>query len=127
MRGALVPLVLIPRFTSYIGEGTFVTNAMDVSAYASMAVEFWRGPLLGSAPASFSATFEGSTDGVEWFNITPGGGAITGAGTTALYTLDPLTYRFLRISVVLVASDSDEAAITCWAAGNFELRLEGAG
>ncbi|MEJ2202960.1 MAG: hypothetical protein P8170_02490 [Gemmatimonadota bacterium] len=38
MAGELVPLVLIPRYTSYVGDGTFTTIAMDVTEYESAIV-----------------------------------------------------------------------------------------
>ena len=33
--GLYVPLVMIPRFTTYIGQGTYTTAPLDVSAYSS--------------------------------------------------------------------------------------------
>jgi hypothetical protein len=128
MRGPLVPVVLAPRFTSFVGEGEFRTAPMDVSAYARLAVDFWRGPLsAGGAGAAFEAWLEGSTDpgALVWTDITPGGGPITADDTSSVLSLD-LTYRYLRLRVVLTPDD-DWVAITVWMAGSLEARIPGPG
>lgn len=50
MAGELTPLVLLPRYSTYVGESTFMTIAMDVTEYEMAIVNCWRGKLLGTAP-----------------------------------------------------------------------------
>ena len=59
MAGELVPLVLIPRYTTYSGAHTFTTIAMDVTDYQSAIVNVWRGALNGGG--TYAISFEEST------------------------------------------------------------------
>lgn len=128
MIGELVPLVMIPRFTSYVGEGTFTTLALDVSAFGKANVEFWRGALMGGSdptPAEFEAVFEeanqADTEEADWTAI---GSAITTPSANDLVSLE-FTKKYFRIRIDLTASNLGSAAITAWAAGNLELRIRG--
>jgi hypothetical protein len=118
MAGELVPLVLLPRYTSYVGQSTFTTIGMEVTDYANAIVNVWRGKLTGTSP-TFGVTFEESTDQSNWTMC---------AGTTA--NADPgqemeaqftaqLTKRWFRIKVVLGGTTP---AATCWAIGFLEMR-----
>ena len=68
MAGELVPLVLIPRYTTYAGAETFTTIGMEVTDYEKALVNVWRGPLAGGGAVVF--TFEESTDGTTWSTCT---------------------------------------------------------
>ena len=113
MAGQTVPLVLIPRYTSYVGANTFTTAPLAVSDYAKAHVTFWR----GRCPGSFAAVFETSHDAVAWTNA---------LGTTTITTVDtsdkwniPLRRRWFRVRITLSTT-----SITCWATGLLERRLE---
>ena len=69
MAGELVPLVLLPRYTTYGGDSTFTTIAMDVTDYETAIVNVWRGKLIGTAPG-IGFTFQESTDQVTWSTCT---------------------------------------------------------
>jgi hypothetical protein len=112
MAGQAVPVVVIPRYTSYVGANTFTTVPLDVSADVTAFLTFWRGP----CPAGFAAVFELSHDALVWSNA---------LGTTIV--LDnrsdkleiPLTRRWFRVRISL-----STWPITCWATGLLERRLE---
>jgi hypothetical protein len=121
MPGELVPLVLLPRYTTFAGDGTFVTIAMDVTEYSTAIVNCWRGKLLGTAGPSIALTFEESSDQVNW----------TTCGGTNVSAYDPgentegqasatLNKRWFRVKVVIGGT---LPAVTCWAVGFLEQRL----
>jgi hypothetical protein len=119
MAGELVPLVLLPRFTTLAGEQDLYTVAMDVTAFEKALVNVWRGAMLGTTP-EFRVTFQESTDQFNWF---------TCGNTTANYQVTAstetqfqpeFTKRWFRLKVTLVDSG---AVATCWAVGFLEERL----
>jgi hypothetical protein len=127
MIGELVPLVMIPRFTSYIGEGEYATIPLDVSGYAKATLEFWRGDLQAKQTgADFKAHFEEASeaDAAEWTAlVTP----IESVKTNSLVAVS-FSRRFFRIRIELGNSDTGGlVAITCWAAGSLERRVEAGG
>ncbi|MCK6479532.1 MAG: hypothetical protein HUU06_11265 [Planctomycetaceae bacterium] len=130
MTGESVPFVLIPRFTSYVGEGTYTTLALDVTAYSGARLEFWRGKLLGFVDtmpvATFEATFEeaNQADAPEaaWTGI---GAVIDTPDDNDLVSLE-FTKRYFRVRIVLVDSSANRVALTCWAAGNLVRRIAAA-
>ena len=118
MAGDYVPLVLIPRYTSYVGAGVFTTIGMEVQDYSKAVVNVWRGNMTGTTP-TFGVTFEESTDQSTW--TTCGGttamsdpGAVTEAQYTAV-----LTKRWFRVSLTLGGTDP---AVSAWALGFLEMR-----
>lgn len=130
MAGELVPLVLLPRYTTYAGkvgsgDGDFFTTiAMDVTQYESAIVNFWRGNIIGTAGSPvFIVKFEESTDQVSWTECagSPDGATITYpvANVEIQYTL-ALKKRWFRIKVRL---GDDDNIVTCWAVGFLEERL----
>ena len=119
MTGEMVPLVVLPRYTSYVGAGTFATAPMDVSEFAGGEVTFWRGPLVGGAAmAPFTTYFEGSHDALTWTTITPN---VTTANTSSWIAL-PFTKRWFRVRVVLQADGSGVVGISLWLAGALQRR-----
>jgi hypothetical protein len=115
--GELVPLVLIPRYTTYAGPGTFTTVAMDVTEYQSALVNVWRGVLNGTTP-SFAISFEESTDQVTWSTCTNGSGGDPGEDTEDQYEPE-LKKRWFRAKIVTTGTGF---VGTCWAVGFLELR-----
>jgi hypothetical protein len=120
MPGELVPLVLLPRFSTFAGQSTFVTIAMDVTEYSAGIVNCWRGKLLGSSPV-FTLTFEESSDQVTW--ATCGGTNVSGydpGEETEGQANATLVKRWFRVKVILGGTTP---AATCWAVGFLEQRL----
>jgi hypothetical protein len=118
MAGEFVPLVLLPRYSTYAGASTFTTIGMEVSEYSSASVNVWRGKLLGTTP-TFGVTFEESIDQLTWSTCTgTSAGVDPGEETEALYTAT-LKKRWFRIKVVLGGTSP---AATCWAIGFLEKR-----
>jgi hypothetical protein len=117
MAGELTPLVLIPRYSTYVGAHTFTSIALDVTAYSKAYVSVWRGTLTGTTP-TFAVSFEESTDQDNWTTCTSGAGGDPGADTEAQYTPD-LKKRYFRIKVVLGGTNP---AVSCWAMGSLERR-----
>ena len=115
MAGELVPLVLIPRYTTLAGDSTFTTVAIDVTAFEKAIANTWRGK---ASAAGFSIKFEESTDQESWTTCTNGTGGDPGSETEAQYT-PTLTKRWFRASVTLTGTDP---VITCWCLGFLELR-----
>jgi hypothetical protein len=109
MAGELVPLVLIPRYTTFTGAHAFTTIAMEVTDYQKAIVNVWRGTLTGGG--AYAISFEESTDQVRWTVCTSGGASDPGADAEAQYTPD-ITKRWFRCTLVL----------TSWAVGFLELR-----
>jgi hypothetical protein len=118
MSGELTPLVLIPRYSTYVGAHTFTSIALDVTNYVKAYVSVWRGAMTGTSP-TFSVSFEESTDQVNWTVCTGGTAADPGADTEAQYTPD-LKKRYFRIKVVLGGTSP---AGSCWAMGSLERRV----
>jgi hypothetical protein len=120
MKATVQPFVLIPRYTSYVGENVaaeaFVTVPLDVSRFSLAVLTFWRGPLTGSG-AGFSATFQTSHDADSWFNAAA---AVTSVDTCTKHEI-ALERRWLRVKIELSGTD---AAISCWATGSLEERLD---
>ena len=120
MSGELVPLVLLPRYTTFTGAGTFTTIAMDVTEYQSAIINAWRGVLNGTGSPTFTISFEESTDQVSWTTCTDGSGGDPTQNTEAQYT-PTLKKRWFRAKVVLTGTEP--VAVTCWAVGFLELRI----
>jgi hypothetical protein len=113
MIGEAVPLVLLPRYSSFVGENTFTTAALRVSDYAKAHVSFWRGPLKSG---SFQAEFQVSHDGQTWDTVT----TVTTVDTRDEYSLT-LKERWLRMEIQI--SGGNGPAITCWCTGLLEKRI----
>ena len=40
MQGSMVPVVLLPRFTTFVGAGSFATAPLDVTEFDRLVVDF---------------------------------------------------------------------------------------
>ena len=118
MAGELVPLVLIPRYSTLSGAGDFTTVAMDVTQYERAIVNVWRGELVGTSP-TFGVTFEESTDQTTWSTCSgsPSGGD-PGQDTEQQWQ-PTLQKRWFRIKVAMGGTGP---VGTCWAVGFLEER-----
>ena len=117
MAGELVPLVMLPRYASFVGAETFTTIGMEVTDYTNAIVNVWRGPIPGAG--TFGITFQESTDQDTW--STCGNTTVDsdpGASAEAQYTAN-LKKRWFRVKVVLGGTDP---AVSCWGLGFLEMR-----
>ncbi len=117
MAGELVPLVMIPRYTTYSGDSTFTSIAMDVSEYQKAIVNVWRGKLIGTSP-TYNVSFQESTDQDSWTVCTNGSGGDPGSETEAQYT-PTLAKRWFRIVLTLAGTGP---IVSTWAIGFLEMR-----
>lgn len=123
MFGAIVPAILLPRFTSYVGEGTYTTEPLAVETFDDGRLQFWRGPLVGGAVSNpFRAYIEESHDATDW---TPADTSLSQPITTA-NTSSPcgvlFRKRWLRVRVELAADAEGVVGITLWLVGELKLR-----
>lgn len=124
--GIAVPLVMAPRFTGYVGPGTYATAPLDVTTYAAAYFTLWRGPLVGDTGtgALFECWFEASHDALQWTRVFPvPPAAVITATNTATDVSTALTQRWFRMLVRLTADSSNVVGITCWASGLLEKRI----
>jgi hypothetical protein len=118
MAGVLVPLVLIPRYTSYAGAATdFITIGMDVTDYEKAIVSFWRAPLVGTAPA-IVINFEESMDQLNWTTCTGGPYTDPTAGVEGQFN-PIITKRWFRVKITLGGTGP---VATCWCIGFLQQR-----
>ncbi len=110
-------IILIPRYTSFVGLGTFYTPPIRVRDYCRADVTFWRGAGFGTNMTLY-AVIDGSPDLSVWstlanFQTTP--------DSEHTVSMD-LTTDWIRAGVI-VAYGSD-VAFSGWMVGNFERREE---
>lgn len=117
MAGELVPLVLVPRYSTFVGAHSFTTTGMEVSDYSKAIVNVWRGAMTGTSP-TFAVQFEESTDQSNWTICTNGTGGDPGANAEAQYSPE-LTKRWFRIKITFGGTDP---AGSTWAIGFLEMR-----
>ena len=117
MAGELVPLVLIPRYTTLVGANTYTTIGMEVTDYSKALVNVWRSTMIGTS-GTFGCQFEESTDQETWTVCSGGTGGDPGADTEDQYT-PVLAKRWFRIKITTTGTN---AAVTMWAIGFLELR-----
>ena len=118
MAGELTPLVLLPRYTTYVGQSTFQTIAMDVTEYENAVVNAWRGKLTGSGP-TIAMELQESSDQVNW-TVCSGGASFDPGQEAEVQRTAVLAKRWFRIQVTLGGTSP---AGTCWAVGFLEQRL----
>ncbi len=118
MAGELVPVVMVPRFTTFAGATDFYTIAMDVTEYQTALLSLWRGPDV-PAGATWSVTAQESTDQNSWSTCTGGGPTAVGASTEVQMSAT-LTRRWFRLKITIAGSDP---VLTGWAVGFLEQRL----
>lgn len=116
MSGRNVAVVIVPRFTTYVGGGTYETIPIPVSAYDGLVVSVWRGALIGTVP-TLSLGFLESNDLENW-SACAGTVVPPGAGSEAQSSVS-FTKAWFRMNTVLASADS---GVTMWAQGFFTLR-----
>jgi len=132
MAGELVPLVMIPRFTTYAGlkpTDGFSTVGMDVTEYESAIINVWRGKLVqataGTGPSpTFLVNCEGSTDQNTWSPCTGTSADEAVAEDTEEQLVPQLSKRWFRVRIKLTAGGGGtDPVVSCWAVGYLEQRL----
>jgi hypothetical protein len=116
MAGELETITLVPRFTSFLGAGTYVTGGVHATDFAGATVHVWRGPLVGTTP-TVGFAFEESIDQENWTACAGDAGGDPGA-TEGVYAIT-LKKRWFRVKVTLGGTDP---GVTCWAVGSLERR-----
>ena len=120
MAGELVPLVMLPRYSTFAGATTFTTIAMDVTEYSKAILNVWRGPM--SVGDGFALRCQESTDGTNWSDCVPVSPTTwpvdPGADTEAQYEAE-LRKRWFRVELIVTGSDP---TVSCWAVGFLERR-----
>jgi hypothetical protein len=111
---------MLPRYSCYSGADTFMTIAMDVSAYSKATLNVWRSATVGTSP-TFQLTFEESTDQVYWSTCTSSPTPASNepaVDTETQYTVT-LAKRWFRVKIALGGTNP---VSTCWCVGFFEER-----
>ena len=118
MAGELVPLVMLPRFTTLHGATDFTTIGMEVADYSSAILNVFRGP-VGGTSGTFAITCQESTDQQTWPNCS-GATASYDPGESTEGQLTPdLKKRWFRVKVTLGGTGP---TVSCWALGFLEMR-----
>lgn len=116
MAGQNVPIVLIPRYTTYVGTGDFRTIPIPVSAYEALVLNFINGNMIGSGTVILSC--QETNDLQTWT-------ACTGDTPAVPSPFQEIQWRFnvskawLRFTVSL---NGNNIGFTCAAQGFFEKR-----
>jgi hypothetical protein len=118
VKGEMVPVVLVPRFTGLVGSGSFTTTPIDLEPFARATITFWRGYQPGTDTLSFKMYFEDSHDAETWTAFNPSG-TDPGAATAAIAGYD-LIRRWFRVRIEITGTNT---GATCWAVGLLESRV----
>ena len=65
LTGQLVPMVLIPKFTSYFGASSFPSGPIEASQFGKGTLVVVRGPLLGTSATMNVYIEEATASGVN--------------------------------------------------------------
>ncbi|MCI0632542.1 MAG: hypothetical protein L0206_01270 [Actinobacteria bacterium] len=98
-----VPLLLVPRFTTYVRDGDFPSIGLDVSPFASAVVHVWRGKLIGTSPG-VTVRFEESMEQDSWSACAGGSSFAPQEDVVETKTLT-LSKRLLRVVFALTGTD----------------------
>ena len=116
MGNQAVRIVLIPRYTSFVGlaSGTldYYTPPINVRGFGAVEVVVWRGASPTGTP---TFKLQESTDGVTW---TDKGTLDSTADDEDVTTLDPLDTEWVRVKVSAPAN----GRFSCWIIAQFIIR-----
>lgn len=107
-------LSLVSRFTTIIGASIVRTKPIDIQRYASANLVAWAGAANGSG-TGLSVQAQESMDLNTWRDV---GSALSPVAGEATGERD-FEQRWFRLELTLIGTD---AAVTCWATGEFVLR-----
>lgn len=119
MSGRNVPVVLIPRYTSYVGGGIYSTLPIPVSAYEGLVLSVWRGNMIGNPvpPPSMLISMHESNDLETWSLC--GGTYPTPGADSEIQCNITFSKAWFRMSTILNTASSGG---TMWAQGFFIMR-----
>lgn len=124
MAGKNVYVVLIPRFTAFVGPTPCLSAPMSVSAYSSIVFDFWNGTMNGAPAAGVQLDLFESNDAVTWEACAGGSPWVRGPGVGEFQATAVFTKAWMRFGVTPMGN---QPAVTCFAAGYFQLREHGGG
>ena len=115
----ITKLVIIPRFSSFVGSRAFTTQPMPVRDYATANIYFWRTQAFGTSP-TVAIAVQQSADVQLWWDV------VTSSGTPSdAEVIPPLAATFtmdwMRFKLTLGGANP---AISCWAVGDFRARAK---
>ncbi len=117
MPGAVADkVVLLPRYSTFAGSGTFTTLPINVTAYDSISVAAWRGKM--EPDGTFSFKIEASVDRENWVVLA---GSDPGADTELLFGAN-LTKPWLRGRTEVNDTGSGFPVVSAWAVGELYRR-----
>lgn len=124
MAGKLVPLVILPRYSSFAGRDMFTTVPVDVTDYARAILTCWRGPLKEPANATIAFICQESSDQVTWETCTGTNVSFDPGESVEGVTDATLKRRWFRMTLSLQSSATYQNLldVSCWAVGHLEQR-----
>lgn len=111
MAGLQVPIILIPRFSTFVGPEIYRGLALDVTAFSRLTLTAWSGFQPGASP-TVTMTVQGSFDRQQWDDINVPAWSLA-PGTEIDVSAD-LSAPWLRYVLVVSGAGS---MLTCWAQG----------
>lgn len=127
--GKNVPVVLLPRFSTFVGPTPCWSAPIPVSPYVSVAFDFWNAAMNGAPAAGVQVDVQESNDLLErqgntWDTCAGGSPWVRGPGPGQAPLSAVLTKAWMRIGVTPLGT---QPGVTCHAEGFFERRELGAG
>jgi len=114
MAGVLVPVVMMRRFTTLVGPGSYYTVAIEAKDYQNAIISAWRSVATGTV----AFTLEESTDQKTW-TACDGGEAFDPGADAEEQVTGALTKRWFRVKAAISGAN---ARVTCWVLGFLERR-----
>lgn len=116
MAGSQIPLILIPRFTTFAGPEIYRGLPLDVTAFSRLTLTIWSGFQPGTSPV-VTMWLQGSFDRQKWDDITSPPWAV--APGAEIDVANDLTAPWVRYVLSVAGAGS---MLTCWAQGFAILR-----
>lgn len=118
--GPLTTVVLLPRYTSFLGAGEFTTAPLHCDRFSGGRLTVWRGPMGGGT--TYGLSVEESQDAETWVDaiVSPHSSPVDpGAGDSLTFDIQ-MSLKWLRVKVELTGTDP---AVSTWLTGGFETRI----
>ena len=118
MAGILIPGILVPRYSLYVGAGSYYTQPIAATSFCRLTLDFWKGNLIGSGAPAVAVSFQEAIDPTT-FQDCVGGPWSVPSGSGESQFVAALSMNWFRFGILLSGTD---AGVTCWAQGFFEHR-----
>jgi len=105
-----VRAILLPKYTTYAGAGTYRSPPISVVEYDSFELVAWRGALPSGA--TFEVLVEESVDRISWIGLASGD-----PGEHQELELSGTITRLWLRAKVLLGTTGDFPVATCWLSG----------